>query len=173
MRTVKYLLHLLVLSHAGWSSSDYFQLMSGFFIIYKCCSHHLFSSLVLLGYFPMELCIPHLCSIVESSKPLFGSDTSSKGEVIPKLFSSQRTLVISSSKEINRFAFCCHFLFLAKICNHFLCKRSNRLLFLSKCLQIFWWKLIKPGIKRTKGMCTAYFFYFSVNEKSSKEICCT
>lgn len=90
MRTGKYLLHLLVLSHAGWSSSDYFQLISGFFIIYKCCSHHPFSSLVLLGYFPMELCIPHLCSIVESSKPLFGSDTSSKGEVIPKLFSSQK-----------------------------------------------------------------------------------
>lgn len=131
------------------------------------------AALFYLAISPWEVCIPHLCSIVESSKPLFGSDTSSKGEVIPKLFSSQRTLVISSSKEINRFAFCCHFLFLAKICNHFLCKRSNRLLFLLKCLQIFWWKLIKPEIKRTKGMCTAYFFYFSVNEKSSKEICCT
>lgn len=99
MRTVKYLLHLLVLSRAGWSSSDYFQLMLGFFIIYITLSAALFY----LAISPWKVCIPHLCSIVESSKPLFGSDTSSKGEVIPKLFSSQKVsgyIIFQRDKQI-------------------------------------------------------------------------
>lgn len=66
MRTVKYLLHLLVLSHAGWSSSDCFQLMSGFFIIHKCYSHHPFSSLVLCGYFPIGAV--HSSSVIHSGE---------------------------------------------------------------------------------------------------------
>lgn len=56
------------------------------------------AALFYLAISPLGLCIPYLWSTVESSKPLFGSDTSSKGEVIPKHFSSQKkTLVISSS----------------------------------------------------------------------------
>lgn len=48
------------------------------------------AALFYLAISPLGLCIPHLWSVVESSKPLFGSDTSSQGEVIPKLFSSQK-----------------------------------------------------------------------------------
>lgn len=61
------------------------------------------AALFYLAISPWEVCIPHLCSIVESSKPLFGSDTSSKGEVIPKLFSSQKIsgyIIFQRDKQI-------------------------------------------------------------------------
>lgn len=80
-----------------------------------------------LAVSPWGLCISHVWSIVESGKQLFGSDTSSKGEVIPKAFSSQKSsMVISSSKEINRVAFFCHLFFSGNnLQSLFLFKRNN------------------------------------------------
>lgn len=123
-----------------------------------------------LAVSPWGLCISHVWSIVESSKQLFGSDTLSKGEVIPKAFSSQKnSMVISSSEEINRVAFFCHLFFLAIICNHFFCLKETMFLFLVEMPTTFLWKLMKSEIKSEVDVPCRFFLFFS-NRKSSKEM---